>query len=180
MGYLLDANVFMSAKRLHYGLDFCPAFWDWLVVMHEAAKLFSVEKVADEIAAAEDDLSVWAATRQAGFFLAPTDRTLPALGQVSQWVRQHTHPDGTRYTPAALNQFAQSADFYLIAQALETGHTLVTHEVPRNTPTKVQIPNVCLGLRVKCVTPFAMLRTERARFVLQPPSSAGSALLAGL
>ncbi len=31
MSYLLDANVFMSAKNLHYGLDFCPAFWDWRV-----------------------------------------------------------------------------------------------------------------------------------------------------
>jgi len=26
MSYLLDANVFMAAKNLHYGLDFCPAF----------------------------------------------------------------------------------------------------------------------------------------------------------
>jgi hypothetical protein len=31
MAYLLDANVFIAAKNLHYGLDFCPAFWDWLV-----------------------------------------------------------------------------------------------------------------------------------------------------
>jgi len=31
MAYLLDANVFMQAKNLHYGLDFCPAFWDWLI-----------------------------------------------------------------------------------------------------------------------------------------------------
>ena len=29
MAYLLDANVFIQAKNLHYGLDFCPAFWDW-------------------------------------------------------------------------------------------------------------------------------------------------------
>jgi len=28
MAYLLDANVFIQAKNLHYGLDFCPAFWD--------------------------------------------------------------------------------------------------------------------------------------------------------
>jgi hypothetical protein len=137
MGYLLDANVFMSANRLHYGLDFCPAFWDWLIVMHRSAKLFSVERVADEIAAVDDELSKWAAALDDGFFIAPTEQTLGALGRVNQWVRQHTHPDGTRYTPAALNQFAQSADFYLIAQALEAGHTLVTHEVPRNTPTKV-------------------------------------------
>ena len=25
MAYLLDANVFIQAKNLHYGMDFCPA-----------------------------------------------------------------------------------------------------------------------------------------------------------
>jgi hypothetical protein len=29
--YLLDANVFIQAKNLHYGFDFCPAFWQWLI-----------------------------------------------------------------------------------------------------------------------------------------------------
>ncbi len=36
MAYLLDANVFIQAKNLHYGFDFCPAFWDWLVVSNAA------------------------------------------------------------------------------------------------------------------------------------------------
>ena len=31
MAYLLDANVFIQAKNLYYGFDFCPAFWDWLI-----------------------------------------------------------------------------------------------------------------------------------------------------
>ena len=31
MSYLLDSDVFIQAKNLHYGLDFCPAFWDWLI-----------------------------------------------------------------------------------------------------------------------------------------------------
>ena len=26
MAYLLDTNVFLQAKNLHYGFDFCPAF----------------------------------------------------------------------------------------------------------------------------------------------------------
>ena len=30
-GYLLDANVFIQAKNLHYCFDFCPAYWDWLI-----------------------------------------------------------------------------------------------------------------------------------------------------
>lgn len=31
MAYLLDSGVFIQAKRRHYGFDFCPAFWDWLI-----------------------------------------------------------------------------------------------------------------------------------------------------
>ena len=60
MSYLLDANVFMSAKNLHYGLDFCPAFWDWLVHKGNTGAVFSIDKVADEIEAGQDELSDWA------------------------------------------------------------------------------------------------------------------------
>ena len=45
--YLLDANVFIQAKNLHYGFDFCPAFWDWLVDRNQDGSVASVEKVAD-------------------------------------------------------------------------------------------------------------------------------------
>ena len=34
MAYLLDADVLIGAKNLHYGFDFCPAFWDWLILKH--------------------------------------------------------------------------------------------------------------------------------------------------
>ena len=47
MAYLLDANVFIQAKNLYYGMDFCPAFWDWLVKQNEVEQVFSIEKVAD-------------------------------------------------------------------------------------------------------------------------------------
>ena len=63
MGYLLDANVFIAANNLHYGLDFCPAFWDWLVAGNESERVFSVEKVGDELHAVGDELSKWAAER---------------------------------------------------------------------------------------------------------------------
>ena len=49
MAYLLDANVFIQAKRLHYGMDFCPAFWRWLEQENVAGRVFSIEKVADEL-----------------------------------------------------------------------------------------------------------------------------------
>lgn len=30
MKYLLDANTYIQAKNFYYGMDICPAYWDWL------------------------------------------------------------------------------------------------------------------------------------------------------
>ncbi len=160
MAHLLDANVFIQAKNLHYGFDFCPAFWDWLVVENGAGRVFSVEKVGIELQSGADDLANWAAGQGAAFFLAPEAGTLASLVEVSRWVTNQ------RYQPAAVNTFLQVADYYLVAQALALGFSVVTHEKPENSVQKVKIPNPCIALGIKCMTPFEMLRTERARFVL--------------
>jgi len=49
MAYLLDANVFIQAKNLHYGFDFCPAFWDWIDDQTSAGSVHSIERIADEL-----------------------------------------------------------------------------------------------------------------------------------
>jgi hypothetical protein len=69
MPYLLDANVFIQAKNLHYGFDFCPGFWDWLAEQNRRGAVFSIEKVEDELVGVGDDLSQWAQGEGAGFFL---------------------------------------------------------------------------------------------------------------
>jgi hypothetical protein len=122
MPYLLDANVFIQAKNLHYGMDFCPAFWDWLINSNAAGQVFSIERVANEIEAGEDELSDWAEQRGPGFFLRPDETVIPALGAVSTWATRQT------YEPAAVNTFLQVADAYLVAHAFAYGHTVVTHE----------------------------------------------------
>ena len=55
--YLLDTNVFIQAKNLHYGFDFCPAFWDWLDAQNRIGKVASIDKVADELRAGADQLA---------------------------------------------------------------------------------------------------------------------------
>ncbi len=161
MAYLLDANVFMAAKNLHYGMDFCPAFWDWIVRENQAGRVCSIEKVGDEIMAGDDDLAQWASQQGDGFFLKPDAGALTGLGTVASWVNGHA-----TYSPAAKNTFLQIADYYLVAQALSGGHVVVTHEKPENSVHRVKIPNVCIGIGVKHMSPFEMLRNERARFVL--------------
>ncbi len=160
MAYLLDANVFIQAKNLHYGLDFCPAFWQCLIENNITGIVFSIEKVGDEIFSGSDELSDWAAKRSDNFFLKPDETILPALGKVSQWV---TH---NGYEPAAVNTFLQVADYYLIAHAVAHKLIVVTHEKADGTKKRIKIPNVCIGLGIKCMTPFEMLRHERTRFIL--------------
>jgi Domain of unknown function (DUF4411) len=160
MNYLLDANVFIQGKNLHYGFDFCPAFWDWLVAQNAAGRVASVEKVGDELYDGGDDLSVWATARGASFFLPADNAVLPALAQVSAWVSSQT------YEAAAIATFLQVADYWLVAHARAHGYTVVTHEVPSDSVRKIKIPNVCVGLNIPCISPYEMLRRERARFVL--------------
>jgi Domain of unknown function (DUF4411) len=160
MAYLLDANVFIQAKNLHYGLDFCPAFWDWLIERNSAETVFSIEKVGDEIAAVADELSKWATRRGASFFLKPDNPVVPALARVS------TCANGSGFEPAAVSTFLDVADSYLIAHALAHHHTVVTHERPDGSKKRIKIPVACIPLGVKFMSPFEMLRVERARFVL--------------
>ena len=82
------------------------------------------------------------------------------FGRVSVWATEQ------HYEPAAINTFLQVADFYLVAHALADSHVVVTHEVPSDSAKRIKIPNACIGLGITCMSPYEMLRRERARFVL--------------
>jgi hypothetical protein len=73
------------------------------------------------------------------------------------------------YDPAAEHAFLQVADYYLVAHALAHSYTVVTHEIPSTSTKRIKIPDACLGLGIKFVTPYEMLRISRAKFVLAPP-----------
>lgn len=160
MTYLLDANVFIQAKNLHYGLDFCPAFWNWLIEKNNANKVFSIDKVTDEIVAGGDELTDWIKVHGNHLFIETDSSVVTQFSKVSAWTMNQG------YDPAAVSTFMQVADYYLIAHALANNYTVVTHEVPANSMKKIKIPNVCAGLGLKFMTPYEMLRREKARFML--------------
>jgi len=120
----------------------------------------SIDKVADEIEAGQDQLSQWARDHGHALFRRTPPTLAPQFTQVSTWAT------GQQYTPAAINTFLQAADFYLLAHALAGNHVVVSHEVPANSPARIKIPNACVGLGVRFMTPYQLLRIEQARFVL--------------
>ena len=160
MSYLLDADVFIRAKNLHYGFDFCPAFWEWLIQRNRSGQVYSIERIRGELVAGADELADWAQDRGDGFFLSPDASLFPALASVASW------STGQSYDQAAVSTFLQVADYYLVAQAYAGKHTVVTHEVPSASTRRIKIPDACIGLGIKCLSPYEMLRNERARFVL--------------
>ena len=130
--------------------------------------MISIDKVGEELAAGADELTVWAAQRGNGFFRRTDAAVAARFGEVSAWVT------GQQYEPVAVNTFLQVADFYLVAHALAGGHVVVTHEVAANSVRRVKIPNACVGLGLRFMTPYEMLRIERARFVLATRQTAAA------
>jgi hypothetical protein len=160
MAWLLDTNVFVSAKRDHYGFEFCPGFWEWLDRANAAGTVASVEAVYDELVDYGDQLSDWAKDRR-GFFLPVTADEIGAVQAVNRWAIE------ADYDAAAKTEFSAAADSFLLAQALAGGHAVITHEVIRDTRKKIQIPNAAAQLGVPCHLPWHMLRAEQPQFVLE-------------
>lgn len=163
--YLLDANIFITAKNLHYGFDFVPAFWEWLDHGHSAGVLCSTDKVHRELTTIADELSVWTQGRES-LFLKPDASIVPSLQRLATWARSG------RFTPSAADEFLRVADFELVAYAHAHGHTVVTHERPNPlAKRKIFIPDACSELAVPWMSPFEMLRDSGAKFVLAPAAS---------
>jgi hypothetical protein len=157
MPYLLDSNVFIQAKNEYYGFDIVPAFWAWLIEANSNGVVYSIEAVGQELVDYEDELSDWAKERKkdGDFFLPPDEPVINSLKDVAEWVRAQT------FAEAAVNEFLQAADYYLVAHALAHDFTVVTQEVFEPAIVrKIKIPNACEGLGVSWLNTYAMLRNE--------------------
>ena len=161
--YLLDSNILIDAKNGAYGLDFCPAFWDWLLQSHSRGLLGSIDAVKNELLAGQDELARWAREAPSSFFQQATTSGLEIVGQIANYTAARGYP------PAEQARFLSKADPFLIAHAKAENHVVVTNEkaVPANS-RKIKIPNVCSAFGVECRSIYDVIRESKARFVLEP------------
>lgn len=152
--HLLDANVFITAARQHFSFDIAPGYWTWLAEQHAAGRIASVPAVRDELLVGGDALSVWAAGLPATFWLPESAQTVNAMRSLAIWASS-----ASRFTPAGVTEFLDSADLRLIAEGHAGGHTIVTHEVSSpGSRRRVLIPDACAELKVSCVNPWHLHR----------------------
>lgn len=163
MKHLLDANTLIEAKNRYYGMSICPAFWQWLLLQNQTLELASITSVKDELTKGNDDLAQWT-TANPGFFHVISDApTQTAYIQIATHVAQQA----PKMKVGALEEFLAGADPWLIAKALCTGATVVTHEVLNlDTKRKFIIPNVCEHFKVPYTNTFELLHKLEARFIL--------------
>lgn len=157
--YMVDTSVFIQIKN-YFGLDVCEGFWEWMIEGNVEGKVFSVEKVAEELGKGNDELADWAKKLGSEFFLSPDQKVIESMQNVSNRV------SGQSYTQAAVRKFLDSADYYLISCALAYDGVVVTYEIMERTENRVKIPNVCREFDIEYIKPYEMLKDEGVRFVL--------------
>jgi hypothetical protein len=165
MIYLLDSNAFIQAKNLHYGMDFCPAFWDFIEEKSTDSTIASVDMVYAELIKGNDELADWIKDKKddINFFSVSDENTQNKFGEIVNYVSNNNFRENE------VIKFLDGADPWLIAKAaiLEEA-TIVTHEVfvPDPNSRKIKIPNVCEQFAIPYINPFEMIRTLEGKFEL--------------
>jgi len=158
--YLLDSNVFIDAFKFHYRFDFHPGFWDWLIHANKLERVFSIDKVYDELSQQKDDLFHWIHDHKDEFILKqPLD-----LQEKIESIRLFLNSEN--FNSDDIDVFSEAADSYLIAYAMSYHFKIVTHEVIRPLKGRIKIPTICKKFDIECISPFKMLQKESPRFIL--------------
>ena len=167
--YLLDANVFITAKNFYYGTDFAPGFWEWIEAEYTANDLRSIPAVRDELLAQDDELTAWARRMPSDFWRQEVDADIPSLRTIAAW----TMTGDPRFLQQARTDFLATADYRLVAQAHAGAHVVVTHEVPQpEGKKKIKIPDVCAAFAISRREPFGLFRELGLQLVRPAVASA--------
>jgi hypothetical protein len=158
----MDSNTHIQAKNLHYNMDFCPAFWDWLGKQYQVGQVMSIDNVYIELTDSSDELSDWAKDKKSHFISVSDNETQATFTKIANFVislLNKSQPD--------IDNFLSKADPWIIAKASTMSATVVTHEalVPDNSK-KVKIPNICKQFNVEYINTYQLLLKLEAKFVL--------------
>ena len=151
MPYLLDSTALIDAERRWYGLDFCPAYWDWLTAAMALASCSTSSGLRMKFEAGDDGLVEWIvglavaslAARHGCSFAAERGRYVGVIRCLQVIGCLH---------------FSRHRCSLLVARAHGHGFTVVIQEVPRDQIANIKIPLV-VAMGVSTSTPsrcFAM------------------------
>jgi len=141
--YILDANIFIEAKRRYYAFDLCPGFWGSLLHHNSMGNLESIDRVKGELLEGKDDLAIWSKKVSDLFVSTNVGSVLTAYRDIIQWAQGQTH-----FTNAAKSEFARAADAWVIAYAKANNATVLVLDILRHI-TNLQSLETCFSLYLR-------------------------------
>ncbi|TLN23599.1 DUF4411 family protein, partial [bacterium] len=165
--YLLDSNIFIQAKNMHYPFESFPGFWSWLRQNMEIGVAASIEPVFDEIMRGNDELADWTKERKdCGCFLSVSDT---ATQQVYRDIAAWAVDPARIFKDNAKSEFLRVADSWLVAKAVSEKLTVVTLEKYQvDCKKRILIPNVCRAFGVECIDTVELIRRTGVKFDIAP------------
>ncbi|MCF6287968.1 MAG: DUF4411 family protein [Proteobacteria bacterium] len=160
--YIIDSNAFIEAKNRYYGFEICPGYWNLLEKAFNNDIVSLVQPVYKELINADDKLSEWI-KQFSKKMVKPDTQTQQSFIEVVDYVENNY--SSSRYKP----EFLAKADPWIIAEALKTNATVITHEVyidNKNSP-KIKIPNICEHFEIRIIDIFSLIKELDERFVLE-------------
>lgn len=162
--YIMDADVFISAKNQYYAFDICPGFWASMIHHYETGNVRSIDKVRAELLAGRktEDLVQWVKNDLPPDFFLGTDGedVTSAYADIMLWVQRNT-----QYFDRAKAKFATEADGWLVAYAMTHETIVVTNEQPRpDSRNRILLPDVCDQFGVEYHDTFYLLKELVIRF----------------
>lgn len=163
---LLDADVLIAAHRNYYAPDLCPRFWDCLSHFLFSGRLLIIDRVYAEIKHPQDLVS-WVREVTSGSLVdTSASDVVQAFTDIVNWVQQNS-----QFTSVAKNDFAATADGWLVAYAVVNGTYVITNErFKPDVQNDVTLPNVCREFGVDYQDTYALLRDLGVHFDWESPT----------
>lgn len=140
-----------------YPQDVFPSLWTELETSLFSPEIYFHVEVHQEMRRwAHPTLNWYLNYLQPTQILYPDEEEVVAYHAVADWA---VNKQGPAYTNAAIDEFLDVADAWLVASAYRHGATLVTNEVPAPQGTrKVKIPDAAAAFNVPCINTLKFLR----------------------
>lgn len=167
--YVVDADVFITAKKSYYAFDICPGFWKGLIRRHLDGRVLSIDRVRSELLQGRETegLVQWVKRDPPASFFHSVDEGVIATkySEIMLWAQRNP-----RFLDAAKAKFATGADGWLVAFAAVQGAIVVTNEQPApDSKRDIKLPDVCQQFSVTYCNAFSMLRDLKAHFEWEDP-----------
>ena len=52
--FIVDSDVFITAKNTYYAFELCPGFWKGLIHQHQRGRNFSIDRIKNELLAGRE------------------------------------------------------------------------------------------------------------------------------